>query len=299
MSNYHIPVLLSQCIESLNINPDGIYVDATFGAGGHSRAILKNLSAKGHLYAFDMDDDAVANAPDDARFTLIKSNYRYIKKYLKVYGVTHVDGVLADLGISSHQIDVGSRGFSFRFDAELDMRMNQHGDLDAKKVLNTYSENQLLEIFSQYGEVRNSKTLAREIVTQRKLRPILSSQELNALLEKVSLGNVAKYYAQVYQAIRIEVNQEMQSLRQFLEESIDLIIPNGRMVVMSYHSLEDRLVKNIFKTGNAEGDVIKDDFGSIYRPFNLITKKPIEADANEQRINPRSRSAKLRVAEII
>jgi 16S rRNA (cytosine1402-N4)-methyltransferase len=299
MSNYHIPVLLSQCIESLNINPDGIYVDATFGAGGHSRAILKNLSAKGHLYAFDMDDDAVANAPDDARFTLIKSNYRYIKKYLKVYGVTHVDGVLADLGISSHQIDVGSRGFSFRFDAELDMRMNQHGDLDAKKVLNTYSENQLLEIFSQYGEVRNSKTLAHEIVTQRKLRPILSSQQLNALLEKVSLGNVAKYYAQVYQAIRIEVNQEMQSLRQFLEESIDLIIPNGRMVVMSYHSLEDRLVKNIFKTGNAEGDVIKDDFGSIYRPFNLITKKPIEADANEQRINPRSRSAKLRVAEII
>jgi 16S rRNA (cytosine1402-N4)-methyltransferase len=299
MSDYHIPVLLSQCIESLHINPDGIYVDATFGAGGHSQAILKNLSAKGHLYAFDMDDDAVANAPDDPRFTLIKSNYRWIKKYLKVYGVDKVDGVLADLGISSHQIDVDDRGFSFRFDADLDMRMNQHGELNAIEVLNSYTEDQLLYIFSRYGEVRNSRSLVKELVNHRRNRQITRTMHLNQILDKMAIGPIAKYYAQVYQAIRIEVNQELPSLEQFLMDALSLVKPKGRIVVMSYHSLEDRLVKNIFKTGNPEGEVIKNDFGQIYRPLNIINKKPIEADPAEQKANPRSRSAKLRVAEII
>lgn len=299
MSSYHIPVLLSQCIESLHIDPDGIYVDATFGAGGHSRAILEKLSAKGHLYAFDMDDDAFANAPDDARFTLIKSNYRWIKRFLRVYGVTEVDGILADLGISSHQIDVGERGFSFRYDATLDMRMNQHGDLDAVKVLNEYDEASLVAIFSEYGEVRNSKTLAKEIVSVRKSRPITTSAQFNQLLDRMAFGPSQKYYAQVYQAIRIEVNQELQSLEQFLVDGAAVLKPGGLFSVMSYHSLEDRLVKNVFKTGNAAGDVHKDDYGNIARTFDLVNKKPIEADAKEQAVNPRSRSAKLRVAKKI
>ena len=294
--DYHIPVLLHQSVESLNIRPDGIYVDCTFGAGGHSKAILDKLGAKGRLIAFDMDDDALLNVPDDKRFTLVKSNYRYIRKFLRVHGIQDVDGILADLGVSSHQIDEGPRGFSFRFDADLDMRMNQANDFTALNIINGYNEAELVMVLSEYGEVRNAKTLAKEIISQRRSRPITSTHQFNQILDKVMMGLQSKYYAQVYQAIRIEVNQEIDSLAEMLLDGMKVLKPNGVFSVISYHSLEDRLVKNIFKTGNIEGEVIKDDFGSILRPFDLVNKRPIEADAKEQRVNPRSRSAKLRVA---
>jgi 16S rRNA (cytosine1402-N4)-methyltransferase len=296
-TEYHIPVLLHQSVESLHIQPDGIYVDCTFGAGGHSRSILKMLGAKGRLIAFDMDDDAVLNVPDDKRFTLIKSNYRYIKKFLRVHGIQEVDGILADLGVSSHQIDVGPRGFSFRFDADLDMRMNQAYEVTAMNVINEYNEAELVRIFSEYGEVRNAKTLAREIVVQRKVRSILTTHQFNQILDKVIMGLQSKYYAQVYQAIRIEVNQEIDSLSEMLLDGMKVLKPGGIFSVISYHSLEDRLVKNLFRTGNLEGEVNKDDFGKIHKPLEMVNKKPIEADAREQKVNPRSRSAKLRVAK--
>jgi 16S rRNA (cytosine1402-N4)-methyltransferase len=296
-TEYHIPVLLHQSVESLHIQPDGIYVDCTFGAGGHSRSILKMLGAKGRLIAFDMDDDAVLNVPDDKRFTLIKSNYRYIKKFLRVHGIQEVDGILADLGVSSHQIDEGPRGFSFRFDADLDMRMNQAYEVTAMNVINEYNEAELVRIFSEYGEVRNAKTLAREIVVQRKVRSILTTHQFNQILDKVIMGLQSKYYAQVYQAIRIEVNQEIDSLSEMLLDGMKVLKPGGIFSVISYHSLEDRLVKNLFRTGNLEGEVNKDDFGKIHKPLEMVNKKPIEADAREQKVNPRSRSAKLRVAK--
>jgi 16S rRNA (cytosine1402-N4)-methyltransferase len=294
--DYHIPVLLHQSVESLNIRPDGIYVDCTFGAGGHSKAILDKLGAKGRLIAFDMDDDALLNVPDDKRFTLVKSNYRYIRKFLRVHGIQEVDGILADLGVSSHQIDEGPRGFSFRFDADLDMRMNQANEFTALNIINGYNEAELVMVLSEYGEVRNAKTLAKEIISQRRSRPITSTHQFNQILDKVMMGLQSKYYAQVYQAIRIEVNQEIDSLAEMLLDGMKVLKPSGVFSVISYHSLEDRLVKNLFKTGNIEGEVIKDDFGSILRPFDLVNKRPIEADAKEQRVNPRSRSAKLRVA---
>ena len=292
--DYHIPVLLQQSIESLNIRPDGIYVDCTYGGGSHSRSILQKLGAKGRLIAFDMDEDAERNAPDDPRFRLIKSNYRYIRKFLRVHGIQEVDGILADLGISSHQIDEGSRGFSFRFDANLDMRMNQSGEINAAGIINEYSETDLIRIFSEYGEVRNAKTLAREIVTQRRSGKIETTHQFNQLLDRVMMGPQAKYYAQVYQAIRIEVNDEIGSLKEMLEDGMKVLKKGGVFSVISYHSLEDRLVKNLFKTGNLEGELIKDDFGKIQKSFETGTKKPIEADAAEQKANPRSRSAKLR-----
>jgi 16S rRNA (cytosine1402-N4)-methyltransferase len=294
--NYHIPVLLHQSVESLNIRPDGIYVDCTFGAGGHSKAILDKLGAKGRLIAFDMDDDALLNVPDDKRFTLVKSNYRYIRKFLRVHGIQEVDGILADLGVSSHQIDEGPRGFSFRFDADLDMRMNQANEFTALNIINGYNEAELVMVLSEYGEVRNAKTLAKEIISQRRSRPITSTHQFNQILDKVMMGLQSKYYAQVYQAIRIEVNQEIESLAEMLLDGMKVLKPSGVFSVISYHSLEDRLVKNLFKTGNIEGEVVKDDFGSILRPFDLVNKRPIEADTKEQRVNPRSRSAKLRVA---
>ena len=292
--DYHIPVLLQQSIESLNIRPDGIYVDCTYGGGSHSRSILQKLGAKGRLIAFDMDEDAERNAPDDPRFRLIKSNYRYIRKFLRVHGIQEVDGILADLGISSHQIDEGSRGFSFRFDANLDMRMNQSGEINAAGIINEYSETDLIRIFSEYGEVRNAKTLAREIVAQRRSGKIETTHQFNQLLDRVMMGPQAKYYAQVYQAIRIEVNDEIGSLKEMLEDGMKVLKKGGVFSVISYHSLEDRLVKNLFKTGNLEGELIKDDFGKIQKSFETGTKKPIEADAAEQKANPRSRSAKLR-----
>lgn len=299
MSDYHIPVLLSQCIESLKIRPDGIYIDVTFGAGGHSKAILEKLNANGHLYAFDMDDDAWENAPDADNFTLIQSNYKFIEKFMRLYGVTKVDGILADLGISSHQIDVPERGFSFRFDAPLDMRMNQSNPINAQVVINQYNEMDLVGILSEYGEVRNSKTLAKAIVESRRHREITTTGQLNQLLEQNSMGPANKYFAQVYQALRIEVNGEIEGLAQFLTDGAKLLKPGGRFVVMSYHSLEDRLVKNLFKTGHTSGEVEKDDFGTIQKTFDVVTKKPIIPDFKEQKLNPRSRSAKLRVAEKI
>ncbi len=300
MSNdYHIPVLLSQCIDALQISNDHHIIDVTFGAGGHSLPILKLLDAKGHLYAFDQDLDALQNALQGENFTLFHSNYRHIKKFMRLVGRESVDSILADLGISSYQIDQPQRGFSFRYDADLDMRMNYQGDITAADIINSYSEEQLVNILSQYGEVRNSKTLAKEILKSRNHRKIVSTFDLNQLLDTVKIGPSHKYFAQVYQALRIEVNDEMTALKEFLQSSVDLLDSGGRFVVMSYHSLEDRLVKNLFKTGNVEGIVQKDDYGKIYRPFKLINKGVIEADKEEQRRNPRSRSAKLRIAEKI
>ncbi len=296
MQEYHIPVLLSESITSLDILPDGCYVDATFGAGGHSKPILEKLNANGHLYAFDQDDDAYDNAIDHPSFTLVQSNYRYIDRFMKLYKVDKVDGILADLGISSHQIDVPERGFSFRFNSELDMRMNTASQLTAKEVLRTYSEEDLTGIFSDYGEVRNAKTLAKKIGDLRKVKTIHSTNDLNALLQQVSMGPSQKYFAQVYQALRIEVNDEMNSLIDFLHKSLALLKPGGRFAVITYHSLEDRLVKNLFKTGNVTGDLIKDNFGNISRPFELYNKNVIMPSDEELRRNPRSRSAKLRVA---
>jgi 16S rRNA (cytosine1402-N4)-methyltransferase len=296
MQEYHIPVLLSESITSLDILPDGCYVDATFGAGGHSKPILEKLNANGHLYAFDQDDDAYDNALDHPSFTLVQSNYRYIDRFMKLYKVEKLDGILADLGISSHQIDVPERGFSFRFNSDLDMRMNTASELTAKEVLRTFSEEDLTGIFSDYGEVRNAKTLAKKIGDLRKVKSINTTNDLNALLQQVSMGPAQKYFAQVYQALRIEVNDEMNSLIDFLHKSMMLLKPGGRFAVITYHSLEDRLVKNLFKAGNVSGDLIKDNFGNISKPFELYNKNVILPSDEELKRNPRSRSAKLRVA---
>ncbi|HRG22609.1 MAG TPA: 16S rRNA (cytosine(1402)-N(4))-methyltransferase RsmH [Saprospiraceae bacterium] len=296
MQAYHIPVLLNESISSLNVLPDGVYVDATFGAGGHSKPILTTLNAKGHLYAFDQDDDAFDNAFDQPNFTLIQANYRYLHRFMKLYGVEKIDGILADLGISSHQIDVPERGFSFRYQAPLDMRMNTSSAQTARDILATYPEDDLTGIFSDYGEVRNAITLAKKIVEVRKSKKIDTTDDLNAILRQCAMGPAQKYFAQVYQALRIEVNDEMNALIDFLQRGKDLLKPGGRFAVITYHSLEDRLVKNLFKTGNVTGDVIRDAFGNIERPFELYNKNVIVPSSEEQRINPRSRSAKLRVA---
>ena len=294
---YHKPVLLEECISGLAIKRDGIYVDATFGGGGHSKPILKQLSAKGHLYGFDQDKDAKENAMDDDGFTFIQSNFRFLKSYLRYYDVHEVDGILADLGVSSHQFDVASRGFSFRLDADLDMRMNQERNLNAKMILNNYKEANLQKIFSEFGEVRNARTLARAIIQQRKYKNYMKISDLNEILEKLWRGHRNKYFAQVYQAIRIEVNDELEALKEFLENSLSFLKPGGRMVVMAYHSTEDRIVKNFFKYGNVRGEQIKDDYGNIERPFKLINRKVITPDENEIDGNSRARSAKLRIAQ--
>jgi 16S rRNA (cytosine1402-N4)-methyltransferase len=295
---YHLPVLLQQCIEGLAIKPDGIYVDVTFGGGGHSKEILKHLGEKGKLFAFDQDADAAANVPSDKRLTFIPQNFMYMRNFLKMHGVTQVDGILADLGVSSHQFDVAERGFSIRFDASLDMRMNQSSDLTAEKVVNEYDEKQLISIFRNYGEVENAGRLVRTIVEQRSLNKIETiSQFKTAIASCIPKHAESKYLAKVFQALRIEVNNEEGVLRDFLNQSIEILKPGGRLVVMSYHSLEDRLVKNFIKTGNMEGDVKKDFFGNIHRPFDLITRKPIVPDEKEIKENSRARSAKLRIAE--
>jgi 16S rRNA (cytosine1402-N4)-methyltransferase len=296
MSDYHVSVLLNESVNSLNILPDGIYVDATYGAGGHSKPILEKLNAKGHLYAFDQDDDAFDNAVDHESFTMIQANYRYIHRFMKLYNVDAVDGILADLGISSHQIDVPERGFSFRFNSALDMRMNTSSELTAKEIIRRYPEEDLIGIFSDYGEVRNAKTLAKKIVDARKVKNINTTNDLNAVLAQVCIGPQPKYFAQVYQSLRIEVNDEMNALIDFLQRCISLLKPGGRFAVITFHSLEDRLVKNLFKTGNVKGELIKDEYGNISKPFDLWNKNVIEPSAEEQRVNPRSRSAKLRVA---
>ena len=302
MAEYHVPVMLKECIEGLNIKPDGIYVDVTFGGGGHSKEILKHLSDGGKLFGFDQDVDAKANAEiiENRSFTFVQANFRYLKRYLKLHGIKQVDGILADLGISSHQIDEASRGFSTRGDAELDMRMDRSATKSAKTVVNEYEERELHKILGIYGEIRNAKSVAAAIVSQRFSKPFQTTFDLIELLKKFApRGKEFKYYAQVFQAIRIEVNEEMVVLEDFLSQSAEVLKPGGRLVVMSYHSLEDRMVKNYINKGKVFGDVEKDFFGNELKPFGAVNRKPVTANQQELTENSRSRSAKLRVAERI
>jgi 16S rRNA (cytosine1402-N4)-methyltransferase len=297
--DYHKPVMLKECLEGLNIKPDGIYVDVTFGGGGHSREILAKLTS-GHLYSFDQDDDAKAEAQkiDSENFTFIAANFRFIKKYLRVYGVKQVDGILADLGISSHQIDTPERGFSTRFDGELDMRMGVQQEQSAKSVVNEYSFEDLHKIFGIYGELKNARTVAQAIVSARGAANLSTISELKAALQPYApRGKENKFFAQVFQALRIEVNEELKVLEEFLVQVPELLAPEGRLVVMSYHSLEDRPVKNFIRSGKFFGEVEKDLFGNELKPLYSITRKPVEADEGELLSNPRARSAKLRIAQ--
>jgi len=297
MINYHVPVMLKECIDALDIKPDGVYVDVTFGGGGHSKEILKNLGEKGRLLAFDQDEDAQRNVPNDDRLTFIDQNFRYLKNYCRLHGALPVDGILADLGVSSHQFDRPERGFSIRFDAELDMRMDQNGSLTAKDVVNTYSEDDLHRIFGMYGEIQNARSLARVIVTSRLNQPIGTIAELKDAIQKlIPKGKENKYLAQVFQALRIEVNQELEALQEFLLQAIDVLKPGARLVVMSYHSLEDRLVKNLISKGKFKGEVEKDFFGNEIKPLGAVSRKAIVASEEEIKLNNRARSAKLRVA---
>ena len=296
---YHNPVLLHPTVDGLNIKPDGVYVDVTFGGGGHSKEILKRLGPNGRLFAFDQDEDALANALPDERFTLINENFRFLKRFLRFHGVKSVDGILADLGVSSHQFDVPERGFSTRFDAELDMRMSQKNDLNAYRVVNEYEEQDLRRVFFDYGELKNAPVLARTIVQARRDYPIKTTDELKDVLKKYLPEKVRnKILAQIYQAIRIEVNQEMDVLKEFIEQSLEVLKPGGRFSVISYHSLEDRLVKRFIKNGMFEGEPERDFFGNFSVPFKTIGKL-IVPDNEEIKINNRARSAKLRVAEKI
>jgi S-adenosyl-methyltransferase MraW len=297
---YHVPVMLRECIEALAIKRDGIYVDVTFGGGGHSSAILDRLGPEGRLYAFDQDPDALRNTIPDERFVLIHQNFRFLRNNLRLQGVREVDGILADLGVSSHQFDNAGRGFSIRFDAALDMRMDQAGALDAKQVLNSYTEAELHRIFGMYGELHNARTLAKTIVTARVLRPIETVEQLKAVVEKlVPRGKANKYYAQLFQALRIEVNGELTALEEFLEQCVPALRSGGRLAVMSYHSLEDRLVKNFMAKGKFKGEVEKDFYGNEIKPFQVVSRKAVTASPEEIAANPRARSAKLRVAERI
>lgn len=296
---YHNPVLLHPTVDGLNIKPDGIYVDVTFGGGGHSKEILRRLGPNGKLFAFDQDEDALANALPDERFTLINENFRFIKRFLRFYGVKGVDGILADLGVSSHQFDVPERGFSTRFDAGLDMRMSQKNDLNAYRVVNEYEEQDLRRVFFDYGELKNAPVLARTIVEARRDYPIKTTDELKDVLKKFLPEKVRnKILAQIYQAIRIEVNQEMDVLKEFIEQSLEILNPGGRLSVISYHSLEDRLVKRFIKNGMFEGEPERDFYGNYSVPFKTIGKL-IVPDDEEIKINNRARSAKLRIAEKI
>lgn len=294
---YHVPVMLEECIEGLNIKPDGIYIDLTFGGGGHSKAILQRLSSEGSLYAFDQDSDAVKNALDDDRFTMIEDNFSNLTNQLKLYRVTQVDGILADLGISSYQIDCAERGFSTRFDAELDLRMNRKQVLTAKDVVNTYSLEQLKKIFANYGELSNTYQIAKRIESSQ-IEGISTTNQLKEILQPLAQrGKENKFFAQVFQALRIEVNGEIDVLQKMLEQTSPLLKQGGRLVVMSYHSLEDRLVKNYIKTGNCEGRIEKDFFGNLLNDLETVNRKPITASEQELIRNPRSRSAKLRIAQ--
>ena len=301
MNIYHKPVMLQECIEGLNIDPEGIYVDVTFGGGGHSLKILENLKG-GRLIAFDQDEDAKEQAEkmSSRSFTFCQANFMHMKRYLKLNGVTRVNGILADLGVSSHQIDSPLRGFSTRFDGPLDMRMNKSISLTAAQVLNEYKEEELHKIFGMYGELKNARTAARLIVQQRVIKPFVRTDDLKAALQSVTpRGKENKYFAQVFQALRIEVNQEMKALEDFLHQSGEVMENGGRLVVMSYHSLEDRMVKNYMGKGKVFGDVEKDFYGNEIKPFRTVNRKPIEASAAEVAQNSRARSAKLRIAEKI
>ncbi len=297
MLAYHIPALLNESILGLNIKPEGIYVDVTYGGGGHSLEILKQLKG-GKLYAFDQDEEALKNKIDDNRITLIKSNYRYIKNFLKYNGINEVDGILADLGISFHQVDESSRGFSFKSEADIDMRMNMSAQVTAADILNGYDENKLSKVFKEYGELKNAWSITQTIIEFRKVQKFKKISQLVQVLGKFAPKHVEnKFFAKVFQALRIEVNQEMEALKEFLLACEPLIKKGGRLVVISYHSLEDRLVKNFIRAGNFEGDVEKDVFGNFETPFNQVNKKIIVPNDEEIHVNPRSRSAKLRIAE--
>ena len=297
-NGYHIPVMLHECMEGLKIVPDGIYVDCTFGGGGHSKEILKQLGPQGKLFVFDQDADASINVPKDDRVFFIQQNFRHLQKFLRVNKIMAVDGILADLGVSSHQFDEPARGFSTRFDADLDMRMDNRQPITAAKILESYSEKQLQLIFEKYGEVTNAKTLAKTIVTQRSIAPIKTINQFKQAIHQIVKGNPNKYHAKVFQALRITVNDEMTSLKEMLEQCIGLLKPGGRVVLITFHSLEDRIVKNFFRNGSNEEVEADDVFGT--RPnsqLEIISKKPMVASDQEIKSNSRSRSAKLRIAE--
>ena len=296
---YHIPALLKETLTQLQLQPDGVFVDATYGGGGHSHAILEHLGEDGHLYAFDRDADAIARAEEDPRLTLIHGNFRYLANFLRFYGATKVDGILADLGVSFHHFDDAERGFSFRADGPLDMRMNRSASLTAAQILNTYSEEQLKDIFKVYGEFADAGKLARQIVKTRDTKPYAKVSDLmDTVSPMLNPRREKKDLACIFQALRIEVNDEMGALRDFLEASIRVLRPGGRLCVITYHSLEDRLVKNFMRAGNFAGKVEQDFFGNINAPLKSLTNKPITPDDDEVSANPRSRSAKLRVAEL-
>ena len=295
---YHIPVLLHPSVDGMNIQPGGIYVDVTFGGGGHSREILRRMDDTARLYSFDQDEDAEKNIVDDPRFTFVRSNFRYLHNFLRYYHHEQVDAILADLGVSSHHFDDSERGFSFRFEGKLDMRMNKRGGLTAADVVNTYSEERLADLFYLYGELKNSRKLAATLVKARASAPLTTIEEFLAVVKPLfGREREKKELAKVFQALRIEVNQEMEALKEMLAAAVRGLKPGGRLVVITYHSLEDRLVKNLMKTGNTEGRVVKDFFGRVETPFRLVTNKVIVPDEAEQQRNPRSRSAKLRIAE--
>lgn len=298
MTAYHKPVLLKESMEGLNIQPDGTYIDVTFGGGGHSREILRHLGERGRLIAFDQDEDAAANLPrEDGRFTFVPQNFRYLKKYCRLHKAIPASGILADLGVSSHQFDSPGRGFSTRYDALLDMRMDRQLETNARDVLNTYPEEALHRIFGMYGEVSNARTLARNIVLARIKKPLQTVGELKELLTPLAKrGSENKYFAQVFQALRIEVNEEMDALRELLQQSAEVLREGGRLVVISYHSLEDRLVKNFINKGKFSGEVEKDLYGNELKPLEALTKKPLRPGAEEISNNSRARSARLRIA---
>ena len=295
---YHVPVLLNESIEGMNLQPGGIYVDVTFGGGGHSKEILRRMDNDSHLYSFDQDEDAEKNIVNDSRFTFVRSNFRYLYNFLRYYEVEQVDAVLADLGVSSHHFDDSERGFSFRFDGKLDMRMNKRSGITAADVVNTYDEERLANIFYLYGELKNNRKLASVIVKARNNQPIVTIGEFLDIVKPLfGREREKKELAKVFQALRIEVNQEMEALKEMLQSATEMLKPGGRLVVITYHSLEDRMVKNMMKTGNIEGKSTQDFFGNVQTPFKLINNKVIVASDDEVTRNPRSRSAKLRIAE--
>ena len=295
---YHIPALLTPCIEGLNVKSDGVYADVTFGAGGHSRAIVERLGENGRLYGFDQDKDAIANAIDDPKFTFVYSNFSYISNFMRYYGENGIDGIMADLGVSFHHFDECDRGFSVRFNGKLDMRMNQNAERDAQWIVANYSEEQLAQILYLYGELKSSRRIAAAIVKARQSKPITTTGELiDVITPCLNPRQEKKEAILVFQALRIEVNNEIEVLKSLLQQSLKVLKPGGRFVVLTYHSLEDRLVKNFFKTGNIEGKMEKDFFGRSTSPFQLINNKVIVASPEEVERNPRSRSAKLRIAE--
>lgn len=296
--SYHNPVMLHESVDGLDIKKDGIYVDVTYGGGGHSKEILKRLGDKGRLIAFDQDADVEGNVVKDERLVMVPQNFKYLKNYLKMYGIPQIDGLLADLGVSSHQFDVGERGFSIRFDGPLDMRMSKSNLVTAAKIVNEYSEEDLVRLFREYGEINNAKKLVFEIVSKRMGSKFKTTTDLIEVAEKLVPGKMKnKYLAQVFQALRIEVNSELEVLKDLLVQSKEVLKPSGRLVVITYHSLEDRLVKNFLKKGSFSGELEKDFFGNQLVDFKLITRKPVTPSNEELKINNRARSAKLRIAE--